>query len=152
MDDAGSLERLAPVLRELFIAQRYGVLATRGAEHVRLNLMAVAVADDLLSLSLATERATPKYANMRSDPQVSLLVDNRANQGEDTQTAMALTIEGVAEEMAGPERAGLEAEFLARHPQLVSFVQSPTCALFRVRVQRYELVRGLYDVEEVRMG
>jgi heme iron utilization protein len=140
-----------PILRDLFAAQRYAVLGTQGAERVSVNLMAVAATVDLRSLVLATERATPKYGNLRRQPRVSLLVDNRSNQGIDTQTALALTVDGLAEEVSGAEREELAERFVARHPQLASFVHSPTCALFRVRVERYELVRGLYDVRTVPM-
>jgi heme iron utilization protein len=140
---------IEPILRDLFAVQRYAVLGTQGAQRVTLNLMAVAVSDDLRSLILVTDRATPKYANLRRNPQVSLLVDNRANQAADTQTALALTIDGLAEEVTGAEREQPAERFVARHPQLESLVHSPTCALFRIRVKRYELVRGLYDVREV---
>ena len=142
---------MEPVLRDLFSVQRYAVLGARGAERVSLNLMAVAATDDLRFVVLATERATPNYANLRHDPRVSLLVDNRANQSDDTQTALALTVDGLAEEVTGPEREELVQLLLTRHPQLGAFVLSPTCALFRVRVERYELVRGLYDVRTVLM-
>ena len=70
---------ILPILRDLFAVQRYAVLGTQGVERVSLNLMAVAATDDLRSLILATERATSKYANLRHDPRVSLLVDSRAN-------------------------------------------------------------------------
>lgn len=146
------LHRLAPTLRELLGTQRYAVLGTSGEEGIRLNLMAVAVTDDLRSLIMATERATHKYANLLANLQVCLLMDNRANDSGDTQSAIALTIDGVAAEAVGPARVGIEALFLARHPQMLSFLQSPTCALFRVRVTRYELVRGLHEVEEVQLG
>jgi len=149
---ATEFAELEPILRDLFAEQRYAVLGTQGVERVSLNLMALAVLDDLRALILATERATAKYTNLRGNPQVSLLVDNRTNLSADTQTALALTIDGLAEEVMGPEREQLAERFVARHPQLASFVHSPTCALFRVRVERYELVLGLYDVREVRLS
>ncbi len=139
---------IEPAVRGILATQRYAVLGTQGGQRVALNLMALAATDDLRYLILATERATAKYANLRRNPLVSLLVDNRSNQGTDTQIAMALTIDGLAEEMSGSDRERLAQGFLARHPQLQSFVHSPTCALFRVSVKRYELVRGLYDVQE----
>jgi nitroimidazol reductase NimA-like FMN-containing flavoprotein (pyridoxamine 5'-phosphate oxidase superfamily) len=139
---------LKPLLRPLFATQLYAVLGTHGGEQVTLNLMAFAATEDLRSLILVTERATAKYANLQSEPRVAMLVDNRSNQGSDTQTAMALTVHGVAEEVTGAEREQLALRLLARHPQLDAFVQGPTCALFRVNVKRYELVVGLYDVRE----
>ena len=142
---------LEPILRDLLSEQRYAVLGTKGAARISLNLMALTVLDDLRTVILATERATRKYTNLRSNPWVSLLVDNRSNQAADTQAAMALTIDGLAEEVTGAEREHLAHLFVARHPQLASFAHSSTCALFRLRVERYELVRGLYDVREVRL-
>jgi len=146
------LAEAEPILRELFAEQRYAVLGTQGPERVSLNLMAVAVTDDLRCFLLATERTTPKYANLCRYPRVALLLDNRANESGDTQTALALTVDGLAEEVSGPERQELEGLFSCRHQQLGDFVRSPTCALFRVRVERYELVRGLYDVHIVMMA
>jgi nitroimidazol reductase NimA-like FMN-containing flavoprotein (pyridoxamine 5'-phosphate oxidase superfamily) len=144
-----TLTELEPLLRDLFATQLYAVLGTQSAETVTLNLMAFAATSDLRALILVTERATTKYANLQSEPRVSLLVDSRSNQGSDTQTALALTVDGLAEEVAGPEREQLALRLLARHPLLDTFVHSPTCALFRVHVMRYELVLGLYDVREV---
>ena len=140
---------LALVLRELLADQRYAILGTLGADRLRLNLMAVASTNDLRSVVLATERTTTKYHNLKNDSRVSLLVDNRTNQSADTAIAFALCIDGVAEEASGPERQTLANLLLDRHPQMREFVCSPACALFLVRVQRYELVRGLYDVRVV---
>ena len=140
---------IEPILRGLFASERYAVVGTQGVARVSLNLMAVAVTEDLRSLILATKRATTKYRNLRDDPRVSLLVDNRTNQSVDTKTALALTIDGMAEEVTGEERTKLAEHFVARHHQLALFVHSSSCALFRVRVERYELVRGLYEVREV---
>lgn len=98
------------------------------------------------SLILATERATPQYANLRNSPRVSMLADSRSSQAADTQTAPTLTIDGLAEKVMGTAWEHLAGHLLARHPQLESFVCSSICALFRVSVERQELVRGLYDV------
>ena len=142
---------LEPILRDLFAAQRYAVLGTQGETRVSLNLMALAAADDLRSLILATERGTPKYSNLRQDPRVSLLVDSRSNQSTDTQMALALTVDGLAEEVSGAEREQLAGCLLARHPQLESFVQSPTCALFRIKVEKYIVVTRFQKVREIQI-
>jgi hypothetical protein len=146
-----TLHDLEPALRDLFDTQRYGVLGTLGTHGVGLNLMSLAVSDDLRELILVTERETPKYANLLRDRRISLLVDNRSNQTADTDEALALTIDGLAEEVLGTDREPLAQRFLSRHPQLEALVRSSTCALFRVRVRRYELVQGLYDVRELRL-
>ena len=58
-------------------------------------------------------------------------------------------VDGLAEAVLEPEREQIAQRFLARHPELESLVRSPTCALLRLKVERYELVRGLYDVRQV---
>jgi hypothetical protein len=139
------------MLRELYATQLYAVLGTLGPQGVNLNLMAFAATDDLSGLIIATDRATAKYTELRAHPPVALLIDSRANQRDDTRTAMALTVKGLAEEATGSTREALAERLLARHPQLASFVRAPTCALFHVRVLTYQLVRGIDDVRVVRL-
>lgn len=134
---------IAEEIRALLESQRYAVLGTAGASGVLLNLMAYACTHDLRYLYVAAERSTAKYANILRDPRVSLLVDNRANQPDDTAAALALTISGLARELAGVERAAAEVLFLARHPQMADFVRAADCALLQVDAARYELIRGL---------
>ena len=94
---------LQPAVSELLATQRYAVLGTQRTERAGLFLMALAVGKDLCTCILATESATSKYADLVRNPRMSLLVDNRSNQGSDTQEAVALTIDGQAEEVGEPE-------------------------------------------------
>lgn len=143
---------LIDAIRDLLEAQRYAVLGTQGEQGVMLNLMAFGFSVDLRTLTVATDRATSKYANLRRSPRAALLVDNRSNRGSDTGAALALTIEGTAEELVGDEHAQNAARLLARHPQMANFIQAANCALIRITVTRYELVRGLSEVAEWRPG
>ena len=64
----------------------------------------------------------------------------------------AVTVLGQAEEMHGTELKQLLPVYLDRHPYLRDFVTSPTCALFRVKVERYILVTRFQDVREIFPG
>ncbi|MHB1355111.1 MAG: pyridoxamine 5'-phosphate oxidase family protein [Anaerolineae bacterium] len=139
---------LLDAIRGLLEAKRYAVLGTQGEQGVMLNLMAFGFSADLRTFTVATDRATAKYANLQRTPRAALLVDNRSNRGSDSGTALALTIEGMAEELMGDELVQNAARLLARHPQMSEFINAPGCAIFRIMVARYELVRGLSDVEE----
>lgn len=136
-------------LRVLFETQRLAVLATSEQGRPYTSLVAFAATPDLRALLLATERATRKYANLSAEPRVSLLVDDRAHRESDLQEAIAVTVLGRAETVGGAEREALQGVFLARHPQLKSFVRAPTCALVRVQVEVYYLVSSFQQVVEI---
>lgn len=62
---------------------------------------------------------------------------------------MAVTVLGSAGEVTGPEKeAGLK-RYLQKHPYLEDFVRSPTCALVKVYVHTYILVKNFQHVTEL---
>jgi len=136
-------------LGNLLTSQRSAVLATQGNGQPYCSLMAFAATEDLHTLIIATLRATRKYANLAAEPRVSLLVDNRSNQASDTQAALAVTVLGVAAEVDPAARGPLEHIFLAKHPHLEDFVRSPDCAIIKIQVEKYYLVRRFQEVVEL---
>ncbi|MGD2104407.1 MAG: pyridoxamine 5'-phosphate oxidase family protein [Anaerolineae bacterium] len=140
-------------LRDLFARQQLAVLATKESNgHPYANLMAFAVSDDLKTLLLVTSRATRKYANLSAEPRMALLIDSRSHHTSDIHEAMAVTVLGDAEEVSGAERRRLLPTYVAKHPHLKEFASSPSCALFRVRVRSYYLVRRFQEVTELHVG
>ncbi|MDH3959734.1 MAG: CREG family protein, partial [Desulfuromonadales bacterium] len=95
---------------------------------------------------------TRKYLNLAADDQVALLVDNRADQAPALYEAAAVTAYGTAKEVAAAEHAEVLQSYLARHPQLKTFVSSPTTAIFRIEVECYHLVQRFQNVTEFRMN
>jgi heme iron utilization protein len=149
------MEEIAEVwatIRELLESQRLAVLSTQSQIQPYSNLVAFAATPDLKYLLFATTRATRKYANLLANCRVSILIDNRTNQAADFAEAAAVTVLGQAEEMHGTELKPLLPVYLDRHPYLGDFVTSPTCALFRVKVERYILVTRFQDVREIFPG
>nr|WP_321465347.1 pyridoxamine 5'-phosphate oxidase family protein [uncultured Desulfobulbus sp.] len=136
------------VLQELCRTQPLAVLATAAGSHPYVNLMAVAVTDDLRRLYFATPRATRKWANLTRNPRVSLLLDNRTNQVSDFGQAVAATLLGSTHEIEGKAREEGLMVYLSRHPHLADFVASPTCALFQVQIDRIYLVTHFQNVME----
>ncbi len=143
-----SPETVEQVLQRLLEAQKYAVLATENGGQPYTSLMAFAATGDLKALILLTERGTHKYANLMANRRVAVFVDNRENVGSDTQQAVAITALGDAEEVAGDACVCLRDAYLVRHPYLVEFATSPSCALLRVRVRSYIVVRHFQEVEE----
>ena len=86
-----------------------------------------------------------------SNRRVAVFIDNRENTGTDTRDAVAITALGDAEEVHGDPCISLRASYVARHPYLAGFAASSSCAIFRVKVRRYVVVRCFQEVMEWRI-
>jgi len=146
LSEESELEHL---IRELFESQKLAVLATQNKGQPYANLIAFAASEDLKSLYFATARATRKYANIEADARVTVLIDNRSNQDSDFSQAAAVTATGTAQEVVASKRGEVLAIYLAKHPMLKDFVQSPSCALLQIKVATYYLVRRFQNVMEL---
>ncbi|MHC9538894.1 MAG: pyridoxamine 5'-phosphate oxidase family protein [Vulcanimicrobiota bacterium] len=140
MNNEQSIQKIRAKLARLFKYQKFTVLSTTDAGQPYNSLVAFMASEDLTSVVFATERDTRKYANLSSDPRVSLLMDNRTNRTADFKRAMAVTALGTAREVGLEERIPLEKSFLLRFPDLREFVQLPTCALMSVEISKYYIV------------
>ncbi|HAY20620.1 pyridoxamine 5'-phosphate oxidase family protein [Desulfobacca acetoxidans] len=127
-------------LQHLFTSQKLAVLATYNDNQPYCNLMAFAATEDLKTIILATRRQTHKYANIQKHQRVSLLVDNRKNQAEDFQQAMAVTVLATVVEAQPQEYEQFLNLYLFKHPYMASFCRSPECVLLQLQVERYLVV------------
>jgi nitroimidazol reductase NimA-like FMN-containing flavoprotein (pyridoxamine 5'-phosphate oxidase superfamily) len=139
-------------LRHLLETQKYAVLATDNHGQPYTSLMAYSITDDLRVFILMTERGRLKYENLMSNPRVAIMIDNRENLGSDLDATIAVTAQGVAEEISADGRDAARAFCLARHPALQSFAESPSCAFIRIQVTSYVIVRQFQDVVEWRIA
>ena len=64
---------------------------------------------------------------------------------------MPVTAKRLAEEITGDARDEWRAFCLARHPALQAFADSPACALIRINVTSYVIVRCFQEVIEWRI-
>jgi nitroimidazol reductase NimA-like FMN-containing flavoprotein (pyridoxamine 5'-phosphate oxidase superfamily) len=141
--------QLEEFLKDLFSSQRLAVLATQSKRQPYGNLVAFMATDDLKHLLFATTRATRKYANISENPRVAMVMDNRSNQEADFHQATAVTATGVVKEVEGSEKGTLLRLYLSGHPYLKDFVSSPTCALLKMNVETYYVVRQFQNVMEL---
>ena len=149
MDTESALRR---ELGTLFAEQRLAVLSTQHRGQPYSSLVAFAATDDIRYLVFATSRSTRKYHNFSRDSRVSLLIDNRSNRESDFHKAMAATAVGSAGEVEEKNRRTILELYLARHPHLQEFAASPTCALVRVAIRTYYVVRTFQNVMELHMA
>ncbi|MGD0915516.1 MAG: pyridoxamine 5'-phosphate oxidase family protein [Thermodesulfobacteriota bacterium] len=143
--------RLKKILKDLFPSQRLAVLATQSKRQPYGNLVAFMATEDLKHLLFATTRATRKYANISKNPRVAMVIDNRSNQEADFHEAAAVTATGVVKEVEGSGKEPLLRLYLSGHPYLKDFVSSPTCALLKMNVETYYVVRQFQNVMELHM-
>jgi nitroimidazol reductase NimA-like FMN-containing flavoprotein (pyridoxamine 5'-phosphate oxidase superfamily) len=146
MTRSNDTERLTEQLQDLFSSQPLAVLATHHNGQPYSSLVAFAATDDMRELIFATNRSTRKYENFTSDPRVSLLIDNRTNQVSDFHNAMAVTAVGTALEIPEEDKVSFLKIYLGKHGHLEDFVMSPGCAMVRVRVEKYHVVRQFQQV------
>ena len=136
-------------LKALLESQRLAVLATHREGQPYGSLVSFVATEDMKQVLFATTRSTRKYENLTADARVALLIDNRSNQDSDIHEATAVTATGRAEEIEGADKERFLRLYLERHPYLQDFVNSPTCALLRVRVETYYLVNRFQEVTEL---
>lgn len=147
--ETGEATPLVDRIRDLVTTQPYGVLATHGDDHAYGSLVAFSFTDDLRQAVFATLQATRKYRLLSEHPGVALVVDNRPAHPDEMMDVEAVTVTGRAEEVGpGPDREALARQLLGRHPQLQSFVQAKSCALFRIQVVRFLHVSRFQEVRQ----
>jgi hypothetical protein len=146
-----TVQEIQRVLQQLFLSQRYAVLATDDRGQPFTSLMAFSATEDLRQLVILTERTRRKFNNLKANHRVALLIDNRENKGSDTQDAVAVTAIGDAEEADFATAADLLPHFLTRHPGLSSFAASSSCAVVTVKIKSYLLVSSFEQVLEWRV-
>lgn len=135
-------------LQQLFDTQQLAVVATSSEGQPYTSLVAYVASDDLHRLFFITSRATRKFANLKLDPRVSMLINSSTNTDSDFHRAVAVTVVGDAEEWTGEMRRATLNTYVAKHPYLEEFAYSPSCALICVHVRSFLLVRNFQHVME----
>jgi heme iron utilization protein len=116
---------------------RFAVLATSDGGKPYTSLIAYALTPDCQTVIFATKKATQKYRNLKEQPSVSILIDNRSQTPEDLGRAEAVTLLGTASLVrVGARREEFAAVFTARHPQLTAFVNDPGTALLAMTIEQ----------------
>jgi heme iron utilization protein len=138
-------------IHALLRQQQLGVLSTVGDDAPYASLVAFAASDDDSRLFFVTPRATRKFANLTANSRVALLVNNSINHPEDFHQAAAVTAIGNAQPVAALELDAIRNQYLAKHPYLESFANSPSCEFVDIQVERYIMVERFQNVTEYRI-
>ncbi len=139
-------------LGDLFQSQNLATLATHQAGQPYASLVAFVASEDFKHIYFATPNTTRKYANLLAENRVAVLINSSTNQASDFHRAISVTAVGKATELSSPGRETIRNQYLAKHPHLVDFVDSPTCALIDVVVATYYMVRNFQNVTELHLS
>jgi len=142
-----SLIAIKTYIEDIFKISRFAVLATEGDGQPHASLIAVTPMEDYRKLIFATYRNTRKYHNLAHNGKVAVLVESIDINRSGLQESFVLTAFGHVEEIETKEKNRVFEAHLERHPGLLSFMQSEDCSLVRIKVNTYQVVRGIDDVE-----
>jgi len=134
-------------IEDIFKISRFAVLATEGNGQPHASLIAVTPVDSYRKLIFATYRNTRKYQNLVQNGKVAILVESIDISRSGLKESFVLTAFGHVEEIESAEKNMVFNAHLERHPGLLSFMQSEDCSLVRIKVNSYQVVRGIDDVE-----
>lgn len=137
-------------IKLLLEQQELAVLSTLNAEFQQpyLNIVAFYNSHDLKKIFFATPKNTTKYKNLIINPKVSILIDNRKNDGSDIGVSSAITIMGNSYEITDNNDKNIQ-NFISKYPQLDFFFKTPSTAFICVYVKKYILVDKFQDVTEL---
>ena len=138
-------------LGQLFRSQNLAALSTHHDGQPYASLVAFYASDDLKHIYFVTAKTTRKFANLSADNRVAVMVNSSTNQVSDFHQAISVTAVGKAKEVAGADKEPILGQYLAKHPHLEDFVRSPTCALVRVSVDSYYMVKNFQNVMELHL-
>ena len=138
-------------LGKLFGSQNLAALSTHHDGQPYASLVAFYADEDLKHIYFVTPKTTRKYANLTADNRVAVMINSSTNQASDYHQAISVTAVGKAKDVDGADKKRILTQYLIKHPHLEDFVRSPTCALVRVDVESYYLVKHFQHVTELHL-
>ena len=144
-------QELRKRVNELLINQRLAVLSSNMNDQPYPSLVAFAHTEDLQTLFFATLRSSKKYENIKSNPKISMLIDNRGNSPKDISNAIAVSVFGTVSEI-NSEDEKVRDIYLGKHPYLKDFIEMQDCALLKIKVDEVKVVSNFQNVDTLLIG
>jgi uncharacterized pyridoxamine 5'-phosphate oxidase family protein len=134
-------------IEDIFKIRRFAVLATESDGQPHASLIGFTPIEGFRKLIFATYRNTQKFRNLAHNGRVAVLIESNDMSGQNLQESIVLTAFGHIEDIGATERKMVFEAHLQQHPQLLAFMQSEDCSLIQIKVDSYQIVRGIDDVE-----
>ena len=132
-------------MKELVRGNNTCVLATTFKDKPHCSLMVYVADEDCGEIYMVTHRDTTKYRNLQQNPNVSLLIDTRAeNPGEKRSEAKALTVAGEFQAVDDEEKKQMVLKkMLNVHPHLKGFLHDAGAEICSVKIKSFLLLEGV---------
>jgi general stress protein 26 len=137
-------------VNELLSDQRLAVLSSNMKDQPYPSLVAFGQSDDLKNIFFATLRNSNKYENIKNNPKISMLIDNRGNSPSDISDAIAVSMFGVASKIDCQDEQCRDI-FLGKHPYLKKFLDMPDCVLIKIKVEKYKVITNFQNEDELKI-
>jgi nitroimidazol reductase NimA-like FMN-containing flavoprotein (pyridoxamine 5'-phosphate oxidase superfamily) len=144
-----SPENPEKVITDLLSEQLFAILATKSEHYPHMVIVSFIVSKGLKEIVFVTPRQTKKYAHIMKNNQVSLYIDNRNNDMNDLQSLTGLEVFGTAVELKDEETKEYREFYLAKYPDMLDFIGSPTSAFLKIEVSQYELINHFQNVTTI---
>jgi nitroimidazol reductase NimA-like FMN-containing flavoprotein (pyridoxamine 5'-phosphate oxidase superfamily) len=125
---------------------RLAVLATEANGQPHASLIAITPVQGFRQMIFATYRNTRKFENILHNGKVAVLIQGEDMASSNPQKGFALTAFGHAQEVGISELEEAMHVHLERHPDLETLLHSGNFAIIRIKVEAYQVVRGIDDV------
>ncbi|MHB9138976.1 MAG: pyridoxamine 5'-phosphate oxidase family protein [Victivallaceae bacterium] len=137
------------LVEETLNNQKFGVLATLMDDYPYTSAVMFATPTDAKYMIFATPRHTRKYVNLKKHPKASIFVNNAVNRISDISEAIGITALGDTVELFNiPENQPYFDVLSRKHPSMQEFINSPSTAVFMLKVHKYYVVRNFHHVYE----
>lgn len=136
---------------EVLRSQDMCVLATVSGNTPHCSLMAYITDENCRKIYMITHKETKKYANLLTNPSVSLLIDTRlSKKGLPREKVQALNANGVFAMVENADEIEvLRNRFVDTHPHLHDFAMHQDAAIFVVELQSLQLLNGATDASSL---
>lgn len=142
MSSAVDEDEVANQIRSILNHQVQSVLATQDQGELFQHLMAYSATDDLSSIYLASFGNTQKVRNIRSNPNISLLWDNRTGNNKDHTEGFALSAQGSAKIVNTDAHPDLIEQLRNRNDSLSKLLNAEKSVLIVINIKAYQLAIG----------
>lgn len=132
-------------IEELIKDQKLAVLGTSNGALPHTTLVAFSANLEESTALFVTPSSSRKAQNIENNPYASLLIDNRGNNVLDFRDACVITMKGKVDKAIKSDHI----DFLSKHPHLVNFLKSPSTTLYKIRLEKVELVTNFQNIYEL---
>jgi len=121
------------------------VLSTVSGGEPHCSLMSYVTDESCEKFFMLTRKETKKYRNLEGNRAVSLLIDTREEDiDQSRKNIRVLTVSGVYEKLEDPsQQEKILRQLLERHPHLKDVIESAEVAVFSVRAKSFQFLDGV---------